>query len=670
MAMLQMQRIYIYALKKDRKPLLEMLQRRGVVEVSDNLSEDNIFHKTDTSYAKTNFEKNALLCKDAVEILDKYAPIEKSLLSMLSGRKLVSIEDYDAFKEKHEPTVRTAGRIIALNKEIIERNADIQKLEVQAEMLKPWTALDIPLQNAQTVYTRCYIGTFPMEVTLETIYERLAKYMPVNVDIISSSKEQTCVFVLCTKKHAEGVFEALRAMDFSYPSVTSEKAPTEQLQDIEELIQLNRDEIKKAEDEIKELSSVREDLLFLQDYDRMRYDKYDVIGKLLQSKNVFLISGYISKNEAESLEKELSARFEAAIEFEEPGEDEDIPVILNNNGFAEPLEWVVEGFSLPGKGEADPTFIMGLFYYFLFGIMLADCGYGLLIIIACAFCLIKGKATMEQSTRNLMKMFLFCGISTTFWGVMFGSYFGDIIDVIGAKFFGVTELPVIPALWFVPVNRPMQMLSFSMILGIIHILTGLAIKIYQLAKQRDYLAIVYDALTWFVLTISCTLLLVSLDMIKNILSITFVLPKGVITVSAALAILSSVVIILTNGRESRNPIKRFLKGAYALYGITGYLSDVLSYSRLLALGLASGIIASVINKMAGMVGNGFVGVILMIIILIAGHAINFAINILGAYVHTNRLQYVEFFGKFYGGGGRAFNPFNMNTKYYKVKESK
>jgi V/A-type H+-transporting ATPase subunit I len=159
-------------------------------------------------------------------------------------------------------------------------------------------------------------------------------------------------------------------------------------------------------------------------------------------------------------------------------------------------------------------------------------------------------------------------------------------------------------------------------------------------------------------------------MIKNILGITFELPKIVVQASAVLAVLSSVIIVLTNGRESKNPFKRFLKGAYALYGITGYLSDVLSYSRLLALGLASGVIASVINKMAGMASKGIIGAILMIVILFAGHTINFAINILGAYVHTNRLQYVEFFGKFYEGGGRAFSPFHMRTKYYKVKESK
>ncbi len=670
MAMLQMQRIYIYALKKDRKPLLEMLQRRGVIEISDNLPEDNIFHKTDTSYAKTSFEKSISACKDATEILDKYVPVDKPLLAMLNGRKVVTSEDYDAFKEKHEATIRIAGRIISCNKEVIEHKADIQRLTVQAEMLTPWTTLDVPLQFSQTAHTRSYIGTLPKEVTLEEIYERLAEYMPVNVDIISTSKEQTCIFVLCTKKHEAGVFETLRSMDFAYPSVSSEKAPSEQLLEIERLISQDKEEIEKAENEMKELAAFREDLLFLQDYDKMRYDKYEVIGKLLQSKSVFVISGYISKNEAEALEKELSARFEAAVELEDPSEEEDTPVLLKNNGFAQPLEWVVEGFSLPGKGEADPTFVMALFYYFLFGIMLADGGYGLLIVLACGYCLAKGKATMEQSTKNFLKMFLFCGISTAFWGVMFGSYFGDIFDVIGTKFFGATQLPVIPALWFIPVNRPMQMLSFSMILGIIHILTGLGVKIYQLVKQKDYLAILYDALSWFMLVVSSTLLLVSLDMIRNILSITFVLPKGVVTASAVLAVLSSVIIILTNGRESRNPFKRFLKGAYALYGITGYLSDVLSYSRLLALGLASGVIASVINKMAGMVANGAIGTILMIVILLAGHTINFAINILGAYVHTNRLQYVEFFGKFYGGGGRAFTPFNMKTKYYKVKESK
>ena len=159
-----------------------------------------------------------------------------------------------------------------------------------------------------------------------------------------------------------------------------------------------------------------------------------------------------------------------------------------------------------------------------------------------------------------------------------------------------------------------------------------------------------------------------MDMITEILGIESKVPAPIASVAGYIAIAAAIGIVLTNGRESKNPFKRFLKGLYALYGISGYLSDVLSYSRLLALGLATGVIGTVINKMASMVGGGFVGPFLFVIIFIIGHTLNLAINALGAYVHTNRLQYVEFFGKFYEGGGRLFQPFSVKTKYYKIKE--
>ncbi|MDF2539966.1 MAG: hypothetical protein K0S76_2987 [Herbinix sp.] len=669
MAMLQMQRIFIYALKKDRKSILEFLQRRGVVEISDSIPEDSLFHKADMSYARTSFEKSISAAKEAVEILNKLAPEKKSMLSMLDGRKVISTEIYDAFKTKHESIVRIANQIITCNKVIAETKAEILKLEAQIEILTPWTTLDIPLSFSDTKYTKSFIGTISREWTLEAIYEKLADYLPLNVDVISSSKEQTCIFVLCTKDKAEGVYDALRAIEFSHPSVTSDKAPAEQIEDLRKRISDAHTTIDNAEKEIIAFSSSREELLFLQDYDKMRYDKYEVIGQILQSQNVFVVNGYIPQKEAQSLEAELSSRYDLAVEYEEPAEEEDVPVLLKNNGFAEPLEGVVAGFSLPGQGEIDPTMIMAIFYYLLFGIMLADAGYGILMVAGCAYGLIKGGKNIENSMKNTLKMFLFCGISTVFWGVMFGSYFGDLFDVVATTFFGVTKVPVIPPLWFFPVNKPMLMLTFSMALGIIHLLTGLLMKMYQLYKQKYYIAILYDAVSWFALIISSTIILMSLDMIKNILGLNVTISPVVATSSAVVAIVSSIIIILTNGRESRNPFKRFLKGVYAFYGITGYLSDVLSYSRLLALGLASGVIGNVINKMAAMTANIFLGPLFFIIVVLFGHAINIAINALGAYVHTNRLQYVEFFGKFYGGGGRSFNPFNMKTKYYKVKEN-
>ncbi|MDF2908495.1 MAG: hypothetical protein K0R34_3816 [Herbinix sp.] len=669
MAMLQMQRIFIYALKKDRKPLLEMLQRRGVVEVSDEISEDNVFHKTDTSHARSGIEKNINACRDAIAILDNYAPINKSMLSMLDGRTSVSTGVYAAFKDKYEQTVRNANHIISSNKAIAEYKADILRLEVQVEMLTPWVSLDIPLNFSGTKSTKGFIGTLPKQVALDDIYGKLAEYMPVNVDIISSSKEQTCIFVLCSKDNSDGVYDALREMDFAHPGMVTEKAPSEQLAILKGQIDEAYQAIDRSEKNIVDLAAGREDILFLQDYDKMRFDKYEAIGQLLQSKNVFVMTGFIAARDTKKLEEELTKNFEAAVEFENPADEEEVPVQLSNNAFARPLEWVVESFSLPGKGEVDPTFSMAVFYYLLFGIMFADVGYGLLMVVACGFCLIKGKNKLEGFTKNFLEMFLYCGFTTIFWGAMFGSYFGDVFDVIATTYFGATKVPVIPPLWFFPVNDPIRMLTFSMALGIIHLLFALSMKMYQLAKVKDYIGIVYDAVSWFVLIVTSTILLLSLEMITNILGVSISFAPIVVTISTVLAILSCLVIVLTNGRESRNPIKRFLKGVYALYGITGYLSDVLSYSRLLALGLASGVISSVINKMAAMAGKGVVGPLVFIIILLFGHAINFAINILGAYVHTNRLEYVEFFGKFYGGGGRSFNPFSMKTKYYKVKEN-
>ncbi len=668
MAMLHMQRINIYALKKDRKPLLEMLQLRGVVEISDELPEDNIFHKTDTSNVRSSLEKNINACKDAITILDQYAPANKSLLSVLDGRTIVTKQDYAAFKDKYEHTVKNANRITACNKEIAELKAEILRLEVQVEMLTPWVSLDIPLSFSGTKSTKGFIGTIPKQVTLDEIYGRLAEYMPVNVDIISSTKEQTCIFVLCAKDKSEGVYDSLREMDFSYPGMVTDIAPTEQLAILKKQIEEAYQSIEQKEKEIVDLAKNREDILFLQDYDKMRFDKYEAIGRLLQSKNVFVMSGYIAAEDAEHLKEELMERFEVAVEFEEPDEEEEVPVKLSNNAFARPLEWVLESFSLPGKGEVDPTFSMAVFYYLLFGIMFADAGYGFIMVAACGFCLLKGKNKLEGFIKDFIEMFLYCGISTVFWGVMFGSYFGDVFDVIATTYFGASKVPVIPPLWFFPVNEPIRMLTFSMGLGIVHLLFGLSMKTYQLIKAKDYISILYDALSWFTLVVTCTILLLSLEMITNILGVSISIPPIAVTISTVLAVLSCIIIILTNGRESRNPFKRFLKGLYALYGITGYLSDVLSYSRLLALGLASGVISSVINQMAAMAGKGVIGPIVFIIVLLFGHAINFAINILGAYVHTNRLQYVEFFGKFYSGGGRSFNPFGMKTKYYKVKE--
>jgi len=239
-------------------------------------------------------------------------------------------------------------------------------------------------------------------------------------------------------------------------------------------------------------------------------------------------------------------------------------------------------------------------------------------------------------------------------------------DVVSKTLFG-THL-TIPPLWFAPLNQPMRMLMFCFVVGLVHLFTGVAMNFYQLVSAGKYKDALYDVVFWYLLLISLIILLLGQKMFADIAGASVAIPSLLNSVASYTAVAAAVGIILTGGRESRNWFKRILKGLYSLYNITGYLSDVLSYSRLLALGLATGVIATVINQMGSMVGGNAVGAVVFVIIFLLGHTMNIGINLLGAYVHTNRLQFVEFFGKFYSGGGRKFHPFAVNTQYFKFRE--
>ena len=231
---------------------------------------------------------------------------------------------------------------------------------------------------------------------------------------------------------------------------------------------------------------------------------------------------------------------------------------------------------------------------------------------------------------------------------------------------GTTITP--PPLWFAPLNEPMKLLLYSMLFGVIHLFTGLAIKGYLCIRERQIMDFFCDVVLWFMLLIGLILMLLPSELFASIAQSVIVFPEWLNTLAKALAIIGAVGIVLMSGRSNKNPALRIALGAYDLYNITGWLSDVLSYSRLLALGLATGVIASVINQLGSMMPNNVIGIIAFVLIFIVGHSMNLAINLLGAYVHTNRLQFVEFFGKFYEGGGRPFNPFRENTKYAEIKE--
>lgn len=673
MAVLQMQKIHICALKNNRKKILELLQRRGVMQVHSFRKEDEMFLKTDTSSFRAQYERYVAVSEQALEILGIYSPEKKGMLASLNGKEQITEREYEEVIVEQEKIIKQANEIIKLQKLISESQAAAQRIAAQEESLVPWLPLDIPISMRGTAKTSFFIGTLSSTVTEDEIHLKLSEQfgdspVPYDLEIISKDEAQTCIFVVCGKCYYAETENALRSIGFSKPSLSSDVSPAEQRIQLENELRAEEEKAEEYKSRIIELSSERKKIQEAADYYKMRADKYEILGELLQSKHVFFIEGYIPEKDFKSVQSELTSLFDCVAECEDIPENEEAPVLLKNNGFTAPTEGVLESFGLPKRGEVDPTSIMSIFYYLLFGLMLSDAAYGALIALGCFIC-VKKFPNMSAGIKNMMKMLTYCGISTMFWGVLFGSYFGDAVTVVASVFFG-KELTV-PALWFVPLNEPMRMLIYCFLFGLIHMFTGLAIKGYMSIRDKRWLDLFSDVILWVMLLGGLIIILLPSQIFESISQMTFNFSPAFMTFGKIIAIVGAVGILFMDGRSSKNWGKRLAKGAYGLYGITGWLSDVLSYSRLLALGLATGVIASVINSMGSMmvdIAGKFVGGILFALVFVGGHIFNLAINVLGAYVHTNRLQFVEFFGKFYEGGGVAFNPFKANTKYVSIKE--
>ncbi len=666
MAVLAMKRISIYGLKNESKPILEKVQRAGVVEIQDFVAEDEVFKKVKMPISASEFERNIRDAESALEILNSYKEEKSGLLSSFKGRDVVEEEEYDTFYKKLADTKKTVSRILDLSREVNEKNGEILRAQQQLEMLVPWESLDVKLNTAQTGKTAIFIGAIPGQKTVEEILEGMEAALPVDVDIISKDATQTCVMVISLKEKKEEASQALRAMGFAYPAIMVPYTPTEYKQQLLEEIEKYKSEIETAENEIVSYNDKRPEIKFLQDYQSIRAEKYDVASSLPQSEHAFVLSGYIPEIYIKDLEKTLEP-YSVTMEVEDVGAKEDSPVVLKNNAFSASVQGVVESYALPAKGEIDPSFLISLFYFVFFGFMLSDAAIGLLIFIGAGVLLLKNK-NMETGLRNNVKLFMCGGISAIFFGVLFGSYFGDFLSVVSSHFLG--KPLVVKPLWLDMTTHPMTALTLALIMGVIHIFTGLAASGYQLLKKKKVADFIFDVVIWYVvlggLLVKCLATQMIMDILGGGAAPPFSPEVGNIGLYAAAA--GAIVILFMGGRSSKNWGKRLLKGAYALYGITGYLSDVLSYSRLLALGLATGVISSVANMIGTMFGTGFSGIVIFILVFLIINAVNIGINTLGAYVHTNRLQYVEFFGRFYEGGGRPFEPYSIKTKYYKFKE--
>ena len=656
-----MMKIELLALLEDSKKIIDLLQRKGVVELKDEEQEDGL-QKFATAGCVSQFDRYLQTALNAQAVLTKYAPAKKSLLDSFSARKELSVEEFDALTDRADNILSVCSDILAYQKSIDDKKADIVRIQAQLDALEPWRDLDIPLKNASTAGTKLYLGCMANQQTREEVLSLLAEQAPqceaVEVEIIHADKIQTCLAVWAHESCAQEIEQALRLIGVNRPPETFSDLPAERIRKYEDRIKANVEKIREDTQKLESLGSMHSDIEFVIDYLAIRKEKYDALNRLTVSESCFVLSGYVPERDADGLKQQIEKDYCAVVNITEVPEAEDPPILLKNGTFAAPVESITEMYSTPSNNDVDPNPVMAFFYYVFFGLMLSDAGYGLIMVIA--MLIAKKKLKMEEKTKKTVNMFLFSGIATVFWGVMFGSYFGDIIPVIFTEFLHKPAPRMY--VWLEPVNDPMILLLYCFLFGIIHLFAGLGVRFYQLWKAGKRLDAVCDTL--FVYLLIGGIAPIGANLIADI-------PAAALTIGKYCALVGGLGVVLTSGRSAKNIVGKLGGGLYGLYNTaSGYLGDILSYSRLLALGLSTGVIASVFNMLGTLPSNPVVKAIALTVVFIVGHSVNIAINLIGTYVHTNRLQYVEFFSKFYEGGGRSFTPLSVNTKYFKFTEEK
>jgi len=562
-----------------------------------------------------------------------------------------------------------ADEAVALAGKMTEIRSEQTSIRVMREGLLPWKRYTRDLPESRTKFTKTICGLVPVSVDFGEMENSLQEYacaveeipqelpeteMTVYIrgmEIKETQKPKQLNRALAVTAWLEdwdAVGQVLHTYGFVQTPCRVQEAEGGASGRLSALAA--RDAALEAEmaEAVKQAEALAESLPQLEEYkDRLttKEARIEASGKLVYTKNTAVLTGWVPENMVEKVAEMLDARGDAYL-FTDPEPEDDVPVLLENNRMASQFEPVVALYSMPAYGTFDPTFIMSFFYILIFGLMFADVGYGLLLT---AGCLIGSRLLKPTgSLGKFLNMFAMCGLSMIVMGVLFGGYLGDLPQAVAQNFGGRTE-ELDLSLWFNPLNDPMMFLIISIAVGAVHLFAGLAVQFYVLWRKGDKVAAVCDAGSWMVVFLGVGVALAAMT-------------PGLIIVGVGVLML-----ICTQGRHEKNFIMKIFKGVGSLYGVVNYVSDLLSYSRILSLGLASAVIASVFNIIGTMAGPTVIGVLMLIIVGTIGHAMNLAVNLLGAFVHTSRLQYIEFFGKFYEDGGRPFTPLTPHTQYIRLK---
>ena len=666
-----MKTVRIIALRQDRKRLLEHLQDSALVQIDAAEKSRKGFRRVNMTSQMQVFERNVDLTQQALKILDNAKPEKAGMLASFRGRREIDPDELGVIASNAKTVIEACTRITELDRRCADNSAEQVRIKTMLAQLESWQQLDIPLNTTGTRSTAVFIGSLPDQYTEQRLKEALAAENPkleFETELQYTRPGLTNVVVFAPQSQRQMAEEALRALGFARPMSPTHKIPKEKAERLRQQSRRLTEETKQAQEEIASFADMRDQIKVTQDYFRVRCDKYNVINHLDHSKHVFVIEGYVPEEDCERLEALCNRVATCAVEFGEAGDD--APVKLKNNKFAEPAQGILTMYASPCREDVDPTPLLAFFFYFFFGMMFSDAGYGILMVIATGLMMKLFKP--DKKMRNNLKLFRYCGVSTTLWGLVFGSIFGDAPAALYKLFTG-TEVVMAhsisnmadptPAILPWPIIDPQKdaltLMIISIAFGLVHILVGMGCKFIVCFRQKDYAGAFFDTGLWMLMLVGF-----------GVLAAGMVLTPVLMTVGAVIAIACAAGLILTQGRSKKGFFGKLIGGVASLYGITSYISDLLSYSRLLALGLTTGVMAQVFNMLATMLGTTIPGFVFMIVIFILGHLINIGLNALGAYVHTMRLQYVEMFSKFYEGGGKEFQPFSLNSKYIKIQEDK
>ena len=637
MAIVEMKRLTLLAPKSDQDRLLRALQKLRCVEISGADAEDEAYLSADAG-ALSQTREQLRRVEWALSQLKRYDTAGKV---MFGAYPEVTAADADAvWKERDRYML-----LVETLEDFERRRGEMKSREIRVrnaiDQYTPWQEMDVsPAQAlAGTGRVRYFAGTLPSR-DVEKLAARLNELQFAALSQVGAEKENACLLIAAHRDVEKEVQAALDELGFSQESFAAlgDQTPGEYLSQLKEQLEDIAWDREQMQDAASRMAGDIPGLKILREQLSDQLQREEAAQRFAVTESTFLFRGWVPAVAADKVAARVrKVSPAAALEIADPGEDETPPTLLRNNAFATAFEPVVEGFSLPDYRGIDPTAVMAPFYACLFGMMVSDAGYGLLLALVIPL-FIKVKKIRRENAK-MLDLLTWGGVATVIWGLIYNTVFG--FNPLPDKY------------WLLdPVNHSLPVMGVCIAVGAIHLFAGLAVGAYLNFRRGQPMAAVADQIAWGTLIIGLGLLL--LPQTKRI---------GMI-----LAIASAAVILLFTKRGEKNPFKRILGGLGALYGITSWISDLLSYMRLFGMGLATGVIGMVFNQLIGMVwAGGILGKVIGAVLFVFCHLFNLGINALGAYVHACRLQYIEFFGKFYEDGGQPFRPLASHPKYVSVQ---